>query len=74
MPRVFELMQDLSMDVPRTRNGHFRPSFLPKRWLRHTKEDFISLAYSLLLSSRSVEAAKRSLKGLDLPISEGPGS
>ena len=56
--------------VPRTRSGTFRPFFLPEKWQRHTKEDFVALVYSLLLSSRSVEAAKRGLKEMDLPVSE----
>lgn len=60
----------LDISVPRTRNNTFRPSFLPEKWQRHIKEDYISLAQSLLISSKSVEAAKRSLKQLNLPVSE----
>ena len=59
-----------SIDVPRTRTNSFRPFFLPEKWHRHQKEDFIKLAYSVLLASRSVEAAKRSLKDLAIPVSE----
>ena len=59
-----------NIDVPRTRSGSFRPFFLPEKWQRHQKEDFIKLAYSVLLASRSVEAAKRSLKDLAVPVSE----
>ena len=58
------------LKVPRTRNGGFRPSFLPKKWQRHSGEDYASLAYSLLLSCKSIEAAKRSLRELNLPVSE----
>jgi len=59
-----------NINVPRTRSGQFRPFFLPEKWQRHQKEDFVKLAYSVLLASRSVEAAKRSFRELSLPISE----
>ena len=56
--------------VPRTRTGAYRPFFLPEKWKRNSPEDFINLAHALILSSRSIEAAKRAIKELGLPISE----
>ncbi len=56
--------------VPRTRTGYFRPSFLPEKWKRCTHSDFTNLAYSLILSSKSIEAAKRAIRDLDIPVSE----
>ena len=58
------------LDVPRTRSNSFRPFFLPEKWQRHQKQDYIKLAESVLLASKSVEAAKRGLRQLSLPITE----
>ncbi len=41
------------------------------KWKRNSPEDFINLAHALTLSSRFIEAAKRAIKELGLPISEG---
>ncbi|BAT72003.1 transposase mutator type [Thermosulfidibacter takaii ABI70S6] len=43
---------------------------MPDKWKRQTKEGFVNLAYSILLSSRSIEAAKRSLRDMEVPLSE----
>ena len=48
--------------IPRTRNGNFRPFFLPEKWKRTSPQDFMNLAYALILSSKSIEAAKRAIK------------
>ncbi len=56
--------------IPRTRKGNFRPSFLPDKWKRTVADDFINLAYSLILSSKSIESAKRAIRELNLPLSE----
>ena len=56
--------------VPRTRTGAYRPFFLPEKWKRSSPQDFINLAHALILSSKSIEAAKRAIKELGLPISE----
>lgn len=62
--------QTYKLLVPRTRTGYFRPSFLPEKWKRCIPSDFTNLAYSLILSSKSIEAAKRAMRDLDLPVSE----
>jgi transposase-like protein len=56
--------------IPRTRNGNFRPFFLPEKWKRTSPQDFMNLAHALILSSKSIEAAKRAIKELGLPITE----
>lgn len=58
------------LKIPRTRNGNFRPFFLPEKWKRHSETDYLNLAYSLILSSKSMQAAKRALKELGIPFSE----
>jgi transposase-like protein len=63
--------QTYNLSIPRTRMGVFRPSFLPEKWKRCVPSDFTNLAYSLILSSKSIEAAKRAIRDLDLPVSEG---
>jgi transposase-like protein len=60
----------LDLLIPRTRNGTSRPFFLPEKWKRSSPQDFINLAHALILSSKSIEAAKRTIKELRLPISE----
>ena len=65
---VGSLSFDLS--IPRTRKNGFRPFFLPEKWKRHSETDYINLIYSLILSSKSIQAAKRALKELGIPFSE----
>ena len=62
--------QTYELFIPWTRNGSFRPSFLPERWKRAVPDDFTSLAYSLILSSKSIESAKRAIRDLNIPVSE----
>lgn len=62
--------QTYSLSIPRTRTGAFRPFFLPEKWKRCIPSDFTNLAYSLILSSKSIEAAKRAVRDLNLPVSE----
>ena len=62
--------QTYDLLIPRTRTGLFRPSFLPEKWKRCVPSDFTNLAYSLILSSKSIEAAKRAIRELELPVSE----
>ena len=58
------------LKIPRTRNGNFRPFFLPEKWKRHSETDYLNLAYSLILSSKSIQAAKRAPKEPGIPFSE----
>jgi len=60
----------LDLDIPRTRSGYFRPFFLPEKWQRCSPWDYSALVFSLLVGSRSIEAAKEALKDLNLPVSE----
>jgi len=60
---------NLSLQVPRTRKGDFRPFFLPEKWQRHTPADYRNLVFSFLISSRSIEAAKRAIRELNVPVS-----
>ncbi len=62
--------QTYDLLIPRTRTGYFRSSFLPEKWKRCVPSDFTNLAYSVILSSKSIEAAKRTIKDLNLPVSE----
>jgi len=58
------------VEIPRTRYTGFRPSFLPQRRTRYLPEDYLALASSLLLGSRSIQSATRALKNLNLPINQ----
>lgn len=60
----------LSLDVPRVRSGEFRPTILPEKHQRAFPEEQRDLMMSLLVSSRSKNAAKQSLARLGLPYSE----
>ena len=60
----------LSIPVPRTRSGRFRPSILPEPWQRAFPEDRQHLLLGLLASSRSINAAKSGLRQLGLSASE----
>lgn len=60
----------LDVQVPRTRSGRFRPSTLPRRYQRSYPEETQSILFSLLTSSRSISAAKSSLRELGLPVPE----
>lgn len=60
----------LDVLVPRTRSGRFRPSTLPQRYQRNYPEEVQRILFSLLTSSRSISAAKSSLRELGLPVPE----
>jgi transposase-like protein len=60
----------LQLSVPRTRRGDFRPSVLPPPYERDFSEETQPLLLGLLASSRSVNAAKTSLRRLGLTASE----
>lgn len=60
----------IEMHVPRTRSGEFRPSLLPAKYQRGFSEEMEPLLLGLLLSSRSINAAKTALRRLGLPVSE----
>lgn len=60
----------LEVQIPRTRANGFRPSYLPERYQRSYPEEMESLILGLLAASRSVNAAKASLKKMALPIPE----
>jgi len=61
---------NLEISIPRTRKGGFRPFFLPEKWSRHSPQDFSALVESMLISSKSIESARRGLMELGLPVSE----
>lgn len=60
----------LEVEVPRTRQGAFRPSFLPPPYQRGYSEEFQALLMNLLTSSRSLKAAKTALQQMGVPCSE----
>jgi putative transposase len=60
----------IDIDVPRTRNGTFRPTVLPPLYQRDYPEETQALLLALLASSRSVNAAKTALRRLGLSGSE----
>lgn len=60
----------VEVDVPRTRNGGFRPASLPEPYQRGYRDESQSLLLNLLASSRSVNAARDALKKLGLSICE----
>ncbi len=60
----------LQIDVPRTRNGSFRPSLLPPPYQRDYPEQTQALLLHLLASCRSVNAAKTALRKMGLAASE----
>ena len=60
----------LQIDVPRTRGGSFRPSFLPPPYQRDYPEETQALLLNLLAGCRSVNAAKAALRKMGLAASE----
>ena len=60
----------VDIDVPRTRNGDFRPASLPAPYRRGYPAEVQSLLLGLLGSSRSVNAAKDALGKMGLSHSE----
>ena len=60
----------LQIDVPRTRNGSFRPRLLPPPYQRDYPEETQALLLNLLASCRSVNAAKGALRKMGLAASE----
>jgi transposase-like protein len=60
----------LQIDVPRTRQGSFRPSLLPPPYQRDYPEETQALLLNLLACCRSVNAAKAALRKMGLAASE----
>ncbi len=60
----------LTLDVPRTRNGGFRPAILPPPYERSYPKAKRDLLVGLLASARSLEAAKDALRHLGLAVPE----
>lgn len=60
----------IEVDVPRTRNGKFRPASLPGPYQRGYSEESQALLLNLLASSRSVNAARDALRKMGLSICE----
>jgi transposase-like protein len=60
----------LEIEVPRTRNGQFRPPSLPGRYQRGFSEETQSLLLGLLSASRSVSAAREALRKMGLSSSQ----
>jgi len=60
----------VEIQVPRTRSGRFRPGLLPGPYQRGFAEETEALLWSLLLSCRSINAAKEALRHMGLPVSE----
>ena len=61
---------NLSLLIPRTRKGNFRPFFLPEKWKRYSPADYRNLVFSFLISSKSIEAAKKAIRQLNAPVSK----
>lgn len=60
----------VDIEVPRSRNGAFRPTTLPALYQRGYPEETRSLLIGLLTSSRSINAAKQALRQMGLSSSE----
>lgn len=60
----------VEVDVPRTRNGKFRPASLPGPYQRGYGEESQALLLNLLASSRSVNAARDALRKMGLSLCE----
>jgi Transposase and inactivated derivatives len=56
----------LGIEVPRTRNGKFRPYILGEKYQRHS-EDFEEFLISLITNGYSKTQIFRTLRKLDLP-------
>lgn len=59
----------IELKVPRTRTSNFYPSSIPK-YSRFLQEEYSNLIESLLISSKSIESLKLSLKRLNLPVND----
>lgn len=62
-------MGNISLSVPRDRNGDFRPYILPSEWKRSDKS-YDNLLVSLVLNSYSPNRIKMLFKHLNLPYSQ----
>ena len=60
----------VDIEVPRTREGDFRPSNLPARYQRGYDDAARDLLLRLAASSRSINTTKDALRGLGLSVSE----
>jgi transposase-like protein len=60
----------LELNVPRTRSGQFKPSLLPGPYQRGYSEETRQLLLSVLASSRSLSAAKSSIRRLGIGVPE----
>jgi putative transposase len=60
----------VDIEVPRTRNGDFRPASIPAPYRRGYPAEVQSLLLGLLASSRSINAAKDALQKMGLSRSE----
>jgi putative transposase len=60
----------LEVQVPRTRDGHFRPATLPPPYQRGYPEETQALLLGLLASARSINAAKDALQKMGLSGSQ----
>jgi putative transposase len=58
------------VEVPRTREGGFRPATLPEPYQRGYDDAARELLLRLAASSRSINSTKEALRGLGLPVSE----
>ena len=59
----------IHLNVPRNRFLHFRPSILPKPYKHTLSQDYNNLIKSLILSAKSLNSLRFSLKNMDLPYS-----
>ncbi|MCX7725553.1 MAG: IS256 family transposase [Chitinispirillaceae bacterium] len=66
---LFLNQQPIDVKVPRTRSSNFFPTSIPK-YSRIISDEYSNLIESLLLSSKSLQSLKLSLKKLNLPYSE----
>ena len=66
--RLYSGQTPLDINVPRTRSSEFFPSAIP-RYTRYLTKEYTNLVESLLISSRSIERLKMSIKRLNLPVS-----
>jgi putative transposase len=70
-PRALQIGSlPVEVDVPRTRNGKFRPASLPGPYQRGYSQESQSLLLNLLASSRSVNAARDALRKMGLAVCE----
>jgi len=60
----------VGIEVPRTRSGKFRPTTLPSKYERGYSDETRPLLLGMLSSSRSINAAKTSLRELGLSVPE----